>query len=65
MTETEKVIAEEVDNSTPETRSNDLAKSLLAQNPRLKIKKLKGGGISLRNPRAPTPLLMNLLNRSK
>jgi hypothetical protein len=33
------------------------------QNPGIKIKKVKGGGLQISNPRAPSPLLSNLIKR--
>jgi hypothetical protein len=68
MTETEKLIPEEV--VTPSEESDNKSKGMdieqiRKQNPGVKIKKLKNGGFQLYNPRAPSPLLTKLLQRIK
>ena len=49
-----------------ERRRNDasLAK-MKKQNPGIKITKRKGGGVTITNPKSPSPLLSNLLKRAK
>ena len=47
-----------------EEKSNDeTIKKIKKQNPGVKIKKIKGGGFQVSNPRAPNPLLLNLIKR--
>ena len=44
--------------------SDDTIKRIRQQNPGVKIKKVAGGGFQISNPRAPSPLLTNLINRA-
>ena len=50
---------------TPVQKSNndDMIKKIKKQNPGVKVKKVAGGGFQIVNPRAPSPLLTNLLKR--
>jgi hypothetical protein len=41
--------------------NDDTIKRIKKQNPGVKIKKVAGGGFQISNPRAPSPLLNNLL----
>jgi len=43
--------------------NDDTIKRIKKQNPGVKIKKVAGGGFQISNPRAPSPLLNNLLKR--
>ena len=43
--------------------SDDTIKQILKQNPGVKVKKVKGGGFQISNPRAPSSLLTNLVKR--
>ena len=50
---------------TEDKKSNDdTIKKIRQQNPGVKIKKVKGGGFQISNPRAPSPLLTNLIKRA-
>jgi ribosome-interacting GTPase 1 len=44
--------------------NNDMIKQIKKQNPGVKIKKTKEGGIQISNPRAPNNLLLNLIKRA-
>jgi hypothetical protein len=44
--------------------SDDTIKRIKKQNPGVKIKKVAGGGFQISNPRAPSPLLTNLIKRA-
>jgi hypothetical protein len=44
--------------------NDDTIKRIRQQNPGVKIKKVKGGGFQISNPRAPSPLLTNLIKRA-
>jgi hypothetical protein len=44
--------------------SDDTIKRIRQQNPGVKIKKVAGGGFQISNPRAPSPLLTNLIKRA-
>jgi hypothetical protein len=43
--------------------NDDTIKRIKKQNPGVKIKKVAGGGFQISNPRAPSPLLTNLIKR--
>jgi hypothetical protein len=66
MTETEKLVAEEVTTTSEESDKKSKGmdiEQIKKQNPGLKIKKLKNGGFQMYNPRAPSSLLTKLLQR--
>lgn len=44
--------------------NDDTIKRIKKQNPGVKIKKVAGGGFQISNPRAPSPLLTNLIKRA-
>ena len=44
--------------------SNETLAKMRKDNPGVKFKRLKNGGIQIVNPRAPSPLLNNLINRA-
>ena len=44
--------------------SDDTIKQIKQQNPSVKVKKIKGGGFQISNPRAPSSLLTNLIKRA-
>ena len=46
-------------------QNEDMLAKIKKQNPGVKIVKSKNGGFQISNPRAPNPLLMNLLKRAK
>jgi len=46
-------------------QNEDMLAKIKKQNPGVKIIKNKDGGFQISNPRAPNPLLMNLLKRAK
>jgi len=45
------------------TSNKEMIKKLKKQNPGVKVKQLAGGGFTIVNPRAPSPLLKNLIKR--
>lgn len=50
---------------TPAQKSKnaDMIKTIKKQNPGVKVKRVAGGGFQIMNPRAPSPLLTNLLKK--
>jgi hypothetical protein len=44
--------------------NDETIKKIKKQNPGVKVKKVKGGGFQISNPRAPNPLLLNLIKRA-
>ena len=53
------------DNKPEDKKQNeDMISKIKKQNPGVKIIKNKDGGFQISNPRAPNPLLMNLLKRA-
>ena len=51
------------DTPTEKPNDNEMIKKIKKQNPGVKVKKMAGGGFQIVNPRAPSPLLTNLLKR--
>ena len=51
------------DTPTEKPNNNEMIKKIKKQNPGVKVKKMAGGGFQIVNPRAPSPLLTNLLKR--
>ena len=43
--------------------NEDMIKKIKKQNPGIKVKHAPGGGFQIFNPRAPSPLLNNLIKR--
>ena len=58
------------DDNNEDTKENkpvtndETIKRIKKQNPGVKIKKVAGGGFQISNPRAPSPLLTNLIKRA-
>jgi len=48
---------------TEKPNNKDMIEKIRKQNPGVKVKKVAGGGFQIVNPRAPSPLLTNLLKR--
>ena len=50
-------------NVASNTNSNDFITKLKQSNPGIKVKKVKGGGVQIVNPRAPSTLLNSLIKK--
>jgi hypothetical protein len=46
-----------------EKKTDETIEKIKKQNPGIKVKKVKGGGFQISNPRAPSPLLNKLIKK--
>jgi hypothetical protein len=57
-------VTTETNTADKKSNNDDMLKRIKQQNPGVKIIKNKNGGFQISNPRAPSPLLTNLLKRA-
>jgi hypothetical protein len=54
---------QDVESKDKKQSQDETIKKIKKQNPGIKVKKVKGGGFQISNPRAPNKLLLELIKR--